>query len=243
MIYLPVSVNGSALLRFILNGGSSVCVVDSSLADALHLRSAGDGIIHGAGAGTVKVRYCDSLSYKLSVTQTLVPRSDLINISGAVPGQKVDGLLGYDFFTKYVVEIDYRTRVIRLYDPRQYHYAGKGSVIPISFVKKITHLRARVKVSGQPLTEKDYAIDTGSSDAVNDKLLNVAAGDNKEVTGGVGVGQPFKIVEGRVEILQLGSYTIHNLPGVSGADKIGGGLLSRYTVVFDYARGRMILQE
>ena len=242
LIYLPVSVNGSPSRRFILDGGSSVCVVDSSIVNLLHLRGSGDGIIHGAGTGAVKVRFCDSITYILKDTKTLVPRSDIINLSNAVPGQRLDGLLGYDFFLKYVIEINYKNKIIRLYQPGSYHYKGKGSVVPISFFKKIPHFRAKVKVPGRALVEKDYAIDTGSSDIINENLLNVSTGPKKEVAGGVGVGQSFTIVQGKIETFQIGKYILHNLDGVSGADKIGAGLLSRYTVVFDYSRSRMILE-
>ncbi|WP_183576207.1 aspartyl protease family protein [Mucilaginibacter sp. X5P1] len=242
LIYVPVSVNGSAYCRFILDGGSSVCVVDSSIVNSLHLTGSGDGIIHGAGTGAVKVSYCDSITYKLKDIKTLVPRSDIINLSNAVPGQKLDGLLGYDFFLKYVIEINYKNKVIRLYQPENYHYKGKGSVVPISFFKKIPHFRAKVKVPGRPLVEKDYAIDTGSSDVINENLLNVSTGPKKEVVGGVGVGQKFTIVQGKIETFQIGKYILHNLDGVSGADKIGAGLLSRYIVVFDYSRSHMILE-
>ena len=242
LIYLPVSVNSSVPSRFILDGGSSVCVVDSSKVEPLHLTGHGYGIIHGAGSGVVKVKYCDSLVYEVAGTSTMVPRSDIINLSNAVPGQQLDGLLGYDFFLKYVVEIDYKNKTLRLYNPKSYHYAGNGSIIQIGFHKKIPYFRGRSEVNGVPVLEKEYSIDTGSSDIIDDDLILQSAGSKKEVVGGVGVGQTFTIVEGKIKTFQIGKYKLYNLDGVSGANKICGGLLSRYKVIFDYSRLSMILE-
>jgi hypothetical protein len=62
------------------------------------------------------------------------------------------------------------------------------------------------------------------------------------VVGGVGVGQTFTIVEGKIKTFQIGKYKLQNLDGVSGANKIGAGLLSHYKVIFDYSRLSMILE-
>jgi len=242
LIYLPVSVNGSAMLNFILDGGSSFCMVDSAAAEKLQLTGAGDGLVHGAGSGAVKVKYLDSLIYGLAGTSTRVGRSDIVNLAGAVPGQKVDGLLGYEFFLKYVIEIDYPRRVLRLFQPENYRYMGRGSVIPLIFHKKLVYFMGQIKLSGRPYVKKEYLIDTGSSDVIDDEMLKESRGTKKEVVGGVGLGQKFTIVEAKVEGFKIGNFSLKNLDGVSGDDKIGAGLLSRYTVIFDYARSRMILE-
>jgi hypothetical protein len=242
LIYLPVSVSGSVMLNFILDGGSSFCMVDSAAAEKLQLTGAGEGLIHGAGTGAVKVKYLDSLVYGLAGTSTLVGRSDIVNLAGAVPGQKVDGLLGYEFFLKYVVEIDYPKRVLRLFQPENYRYMGRGSVVPLIFHKKLVYFMGQIKLSGQPYVKKEYLIDTGSSDVIDDETIKESQGNKKEVLGGVGLGQQFTIIEAKVEEFKIGKLSLKNLDGVSGGYKIGSGLLSRYRVTFDYSRSRMIVE-
>jgi hypothetical protein len=39
---------------------------------------------------------------------------------------KIDGVLGSEFFERFVVEIDYDKKRLIIYDPKTYHYHGKG---------------------------------------------------------------------------------------------------------------------
>src|ERR1022692_634554 len=89
LIYLPVSVNGSKL-RFVLDGGSSVFVIDPSKVKELGLKTKGNGIIHGAGKGSVAVTYADSVNYDLNAIAITVPKSTIIDLSNVIPGQKID---------------------------------------------------------------------------------------------------------------------------------------------------------
>src|SRR5262249_23013869 len=64
-----------------------------------------------------------------------------------------------------------------------------------------------------------------------------------EITTGVGLGKEKKGVASRVEKLQLGSFKIEKAHGKTARwSAIGGGILSRFNMVFDYSRGQLILE-
>jgi len=240
LIYIPITINGSTPQRFILDSGASVWVIDPSQVSELGLKTQGNGIIHGAGSGSVDVTYADSISFGLAGIKNIVPKTTIIDISNAVPGQKIGGLIGYDFFERYVVEIDYHTNTIRLFDPKDFIYKGKGTIVPITIKKKQIYIRAKIKVVGQEAIENEYLVDSGSADEINDELISKVAKTTAD--GGVGIGKGFKVALGNIETFTIGNITLKNIPGVSGGQKIGAGLLHNYTVIFDYTHKQMILE-
>ncbi len=245
LAYLQVRVNGSAPLRFVLDSGASVWVIDPAQAKALGLKTEEKGKITGAGAGSVDVTYTKNVSFGLQGIETSVPSVALIDLSGftASTGQKIDGIIGYDFFDRYVVEIDYDANVVRLFDPKTYKYSGSGAVVPITIRKKHAYVTAKMKIAGHESVDREYLVDSSSSDAINDELVAQSSSSKVEVVGGVGLGEKFKIILSRIERFQLGSYVFENTNGASGGgQKIGGELLHRFTVIFDYSRGQMILE-
>ena len=242
LIYLPVTVNGSKPLRFFLDGGASVCVIDPLIVKSLGLKTSGSGVIHGAGNGAVKVTYTDSITFGLPSVNLAVPKATVIDLSTSIPGQKLDGLIGFDLFNKYVVEINYHTSTIRLYDPATFHYSGKGSQIPITFKKKLVFIHAKIKIAGNAPAMHEYLVDTGSGDIVDDTLIARSSAPKTDGTGGVGLGSTFAVKIGGVESLQIGKYLIKNLEGTSGSQAIGNGLLHNYDVFFDYRHKQIILE-
>lgn len=242
LIYIPVTVNGSKPFRFFLDGGSSACILDPQVIKALGLKTSGSGVIHGAGSGGIAVTYADSISFGLPGINLVVPKATVIDLSISIPGQKVDGLIGYDLFNKFVVEINYHTNTIRLYDPKTFHYSGNGSRIPITLVRKLVHISATVKVAGLTPKVHDYLVDTGSGDSIDDTLIAHSSAPKTDGTGGVGLGNTFTVKIGTVEWLRLGRYTLKKLEGTSGSQAIGNGLLHNYDVFFDYLHHQLILE-
>src|SRR5262245_30249333 len=57
LIFLPVQVNGSEPLWFVLDSGASGCVVEKQSAERLALKTQGSGQVGGAGAGKTDVTY------------------------------------------------------------------------------------------------------------------------------------------------------------------------------------------
>jgi hypothetical protein len=99
-------------------------------------------------------------------------------------------------------------------------------------------------VAGRESANREYLVDTGASGMVSDPLVAQSTAPKMEFVGGIGLGNEAKIVLGRVERLQLGSFVFENTNGVSGAGPmtIAGELLHRFTAIFDYSRQHMILE-
>lgn len=245
LIVLKVQVNGSKPFTFVLDNGAGICVIDPVIAKSMELKTGEADQTTGGGAGKVDVIYVHDIGFELPGAKLTVPKVGLIDLSGLKGslGITVDGLLGYDFFERYVVEVDYDARVLRLFDPETYVYSGSGESIPVVIRKNHIWFKAKINVAGQAAAEHEYFVDSGSSDSINDDFVAKAASKKVDVQGGAGLGQPFKISLTRVERFQIGKIVLQNLNGASGGgQKIGAEILHRFTVVFDYKRQRMILE-
>ena len=66
---------------------------------------------------------------------------------------------------------------------------------------------------------------------------------SRKVTGGVGLGQTYEVSLGQLAVFQLGRFSFKQVPSVApGVALIGGEILRRFHLYFDYKRERMILE-
>jgi hypothetical protein len=243
-IFLKVGINDNAPVWFIVDSGASANVVDAALAQKLGLKTEGEKQGTGAGKGTVRVTFAKNVRFELPGLSSPSESAYVIDLSGqpALQGREVGGILGYDFFRRYVVEIDYDAELLTLHDPDVFKYDGRGAEIPFELVKKTPHIPLKIKLNGRDALERKVLVDSGSGDAVDDDLM--AQSVNKlEVVGGVGLGQEFRTTVGRAESVQIGPYILKQPTGVSGGVAlIGNEALRRFNIVFDYSRQKLYLE-
>lgn len=144
-------------------------------------------------------------------------------------GRRLDGILGMDLFRKYAIEMDFDAEVVRFHDAPSFEYEGTGEIVPIVIEKDRPYITAKLKMRGKPELERRYLVDTGSGGAIADELFQPD-------------GDPVGPDLGRAEYVQLGRFRFAGANGTTGAMKIGGELLKRFTVIADFARARMILE-
>ncbi|HWW76523.1 MAG TPA: aspartyl protease family protein, partial [Pyrinomonadaceae bacterium] len=262
VILLRARVNNSRPLWFMLDTGAAGSLIDSRRARGLGLRRLGDADIHGMG-GSVNGSYLGGATLALPGVRLFdrkvvsMPLAPLF----ARFGRRVDGIIGYDLFKLFVVEVDYAAKTINLYDPRGYEYGGAGEVVPFTLHGGTPFTRVRLVVEGGAAVEGDFEVDTGSDGSLSvnrpfaekHKVLELLPGASASKTGS-GAGGETAYVEGRVKELGLGRFTF---PGpvvtfsrdnegegtnADSAGQLGGEIFRRFKVIFDYTRGRMILE-
>jgi hypothetical protein len=247
-IYVRVRVNNSELLWFVVDSGAGGWIVDRAHATrlGLHLEQE-NGQGTGAGSGTYDVSYVKDVTFSLGDFNIPVPLIGVIDLSAhqSQIGREVEGLVGFDFFEKFIVEIDYESKVIRLFDPKTYHYSGVGESIPIIVDQDARNpfFMAEITVPGAAPQSRKLLIDTGSNDALDDSFVAQSTGPKIEIVGGVGLGKEFKFNVGKVSRLKLGGVSFEDInAGAGGVALVGGEILRRFTVIFDFAHSRMILE-
>src|SRR4051812_14483915 len=131
LIILQARVNGSKPLDFILDTGASGTVISQNAAKSLGLKAESEGSASTQG-GEIEAASIKNARIGIGTAgelRNVTLAAIRLNGLEAGMGRRVDGILGYDVFEKYVVEIDYVSKIVRLYEPRSYKYSGKGNII------------------------------------------------------------------------------------------------------------------
>ncbi|MFN7941059.1 MAG: aspartyl protease family protein [Thermoanaerobaculia bacterium] len=260
-IFVPVTIDGKGPSAFIFDTGAEMSAIVRERADALGVATRGALEASGSG-GTAEMALIPDVTLGLpgvDVPMRLVgafPGADYSELFGTA----VEGVVGYDVISRFVVRVDYENRRLTLYDPASFHYAGAGAVLPITFAGNDISIPGEIEIAGQPPLAIPLTIDSGSGGAI---LLNSPFVDahhlldavGRTIPGsGHGLGGASSERVGRLASLRVGPYTIA-APLVSlslataGTDaspdriaNVGGQILSRFTVWFDYPDRRMILE-
>lgn len=260
LVLLQVRVNDSDSLRFILDTGADTSVIDAQQAKTLRLKPQGK-IVGSGGGGTAEATFTKGVAVSLQGVQLLDQTIYVLPLESlSALGRKIDGVIGNDILKEFVVEIDYSARTINLYEPQGYRYSGAGEIIPLMMDESLLFVRASITPEGRAPIEAKFEIDSGSTGAV---LLNTPFVKNHKVLASVpktiqtnigGVGGMAKMLIGRVKSLRLGRFVIdHPITRFSQATQgdyasskydglIGGEILRRFKVIFDYSRRQMILE-
>lgn len=162
---MKVSIGDAAPAWFIVDSGASGCVIDTAVARRLGIKTEGERRASGAGKGTVQVTFAKDISYHLPGASLTVPSSYVIDLSGqrTLQGRDVDGILGYDFFARWVVDLDFESRVMTLREPAG--YVPTGNVIPFTLVKKTPHIKVLIALPKKKAVTREVLVDSGSGDA------------------------------------------------------------------------------
>ena len=262
--FAPVSIGVLPPLTFLLDTGSPQGAVDVSLIERLGFRRV--SVAQGAGAGarpfdeaTLTPNACFALA-GATLPNALVWGLDLSAISGA-EGRRVDGLLGHDFFERYVVMIDYVNGMVEV-RVASFIYAGEGVAIPVAIEGEHPFATATVRTSSGVSVTGKFLIDTGVRSAITLNRPFAAAhglpGNGEpsvEATVGVGLGGETRGRVFRLSEVQLGTLRLQDVVAVAsldssgfGADSsvagiVGADLLRRYNVILDYPHGRIVLER
>lgn len=172
-------------------------------------------------------------------------------------GTHMQGMVGYEVFRRFVTRIDYGAKTVTLIDPKFFDPAGAGAPIKIAFNGNA----AIVEGSYDGIPGK-FQIDTGARSAltldapfVAAHNLRASAAGGVDAVDGWGVGGPSRSHMVRGGILKIGSSieVDHPVTGMAAdtagamadptlAANIGGGILKRFIVTFDYGHSVMYLK-
>jgi hypothetical protein len=172
-----------------------------------------------------------------------------LDLSGFAPlfGQRLDGVLGYDFFNQFVVILDYQHQRLTLCDPVSFQGA-KGQSVPRSLGSRQPYVEAEIEGPGEKLIHASLEVDTGKVDPFS---LNAAfarrTGLMPDAQGllamkGVSVGGETQAWMTRAKALRFAGLLIKSpVMGIAEEDadragQIGYGVLRRFTITFDYSR-------
>ena len=253
-----ITIGDSRPLDVILDTGADDDIVNARVARELKLHVLDPQKIEQPG-GAIEMGQIEKVQLKLGS----VPVQNLTMVSAPLDplqpyiGQQLDGILGYGFFSQFVVEFDYSAQRVRLFAPATYVVPPKAVMIPITFRGKSPLVEITLESTTGESVKTLVEIDTGSFESLGlkgaflDAHQLVPANAPKRPLFGLAIGGETKGYRTRLAAATLGPFRLSRpvtsaTTGGNGgsadvAGVLGGEALNRFKVIVDYSRKQLLL--
>ena len=240
-------------LNFILDTGSGGISLDSTTSDRLKLKpELSDRTILGiAGVRQVRFLYNQTLHLPGLTVDSLNFHVNDYEILTSVYGEKIDGIIGYSFFSRYIVGIDYDSNEVSVWSQGSFRYPrGAYNLRPL--IPNLPIISA-MTVETRKIESRFY-FDTGaglcalfSTDFTTDSAI-LDPRKKQYLTRAQGLGGKATMRLTTIRELKLGPYRFHHVPTYIFDDTynvtsypnlcglIGNDILRRFNVILNYDR-------
>ncbi|MAX70750.1 MAG: signaling protein [Flavobacteriaceae bacterium] len=268
LIIVPIEINGVKLSFVLDTGVSKPILFNLSEKDSLDLKNVETFYLHGLG-GDGKIQAIKSSYNKLKIGDAIGLKQDVyvvfdrdINFASRL-GVLVHGIIGYNIFKDFVVEINYGSEYIRLYKPDSYRpkISRKWETIPLKIYNKKPYINARVNIE-ESINKVKLLIDTGSSDALwlfEETELGIEPNEDLFFEDYLGKGLSGSVYgkRSKVDMFSISEFDLKNVnvafPDSLSVDitkttrnrkgSLGGEILKRFRLFFDYTHERLYLKK
>lgn len=264
LIVIPMEVNGTELSFILDSGVDKPILFNLSDQDSVQINNVSEITIKGLGDGKpIKALRSHGNIFRLKHIenrdqQLYVVLDKSMNFSPSL-GVPVHGIIGYDLFRDFVVEIDYGSRTLKFHDPETYRYgkSKRQEILPLSIIRKKAYIDGHLTLKKE-LPVK-LLVDTGSSDAIwlfENETINIPDAHYEDFLG-KGLNGDIFGKRTKVDHIRIGRFdlkdakaafpdkksfaAIKNLGSRNGS--VGGEVLKRFNIVFDYGRNQITLRK
>jgi hypothetical protein len=269
LVVVPVVLNDVLPLKFIVDTGVRTAILtQKAFSDILQLPYNRKYSISGPGGEKLIDAYVtNNVSIALpGVTgrghALLVLEEDYLELRNYL-GTDVHGILGYELFSRFIVKLDYNKKIMTLILPEKFRPRRRFQELPMLVEDTKPFILTSLDVSPTTSMTAKLLMDTGASHGLmlepsSDERIDAPLTTVSTVIGR-GLGGVFSGKIGRVESLKLGGYQFDNLlasfPDPNSYmdtlkstltfrhGTIGGEILSRFTVIFNFPQGKVYLKK
>jgi hypothetical protein len=258
LIVIPVVMNDTVRLRLVLDTGTrSLLLYGKKFKRLSNLRR--DKHVKVSGWGSPKgVDAC--LSYPNTISLGKI-RGDALGVAVVDHGHmfydipSIDGIIGYELFVRFAVEINYQTSTIHLYDRLPENYAAQFTAFPLEINMARPQVVSEITLANNKTIRLKLLIDTGSSLG-----LAVFSSSNEGFSTSrdlypIGRGLTGNVYGYDLFVKEffLGTMAVRNIPmhlvdvpvhpddQFTFSGSLGAGFLREHIVIFDYPRSTFLL--
>lgn len=238
-------------LNFIFDTGSGGISIDSTTALRLKIPTKeSDRTIRGiAGIRKVKFAYNHTLHLPGLDVDSLNFHINDYDILSSVYGEKIDGIIGYSFISRYIIKINYDSLNLSVHTKGRIKYP-RGGYLMKPILVNIPVANATVKDVDE--VDGRFYFDTGagmclllSSEFVEDSLI-LRSKSKWYYSQAEGLGGKTPMKQGVMRQVKVGPYKFRNVPAFIFDDEynitsypylgglIGNDLLRRFNLIINY---------
>lgn len=265
LMIIKLLVNGKGPFNFVLDTGVGLLLIsDPKLIDSVSIKNLRSINITGFGDGeplsafvtpSIFVGFGSTVAKSLSAA---ILKKDIFELSNYV-GMPVHGLIGYEFFSSFIVKINFTLSTLTVYRPETY-IPRKGYRVPLMIEERKPYIISNIQLaSGEKIAAK-LILDTGAGHPIS---LETNGGVPFEVpkvsiSGNLGIGLtgPINGYISRIKSLSLGKYILNDVIAafpdyddvgskvysVSRNGNMGITVLKRFNVIFDYNESALYIK-
>jgi len=269
LVVIPIIINNSLKLKFIVDTGvQNSILTEKALADALNLEYkrrisiAGPGLVDSVAAylsNKVKLEIPGGI---VAFDRTLlVLEEDYLDLERQT-GEDIYGIIGYELFSKFIIELDYDKKEITFHDPKYFKKRRRYKRIPLSIEKTKPYLQTSLGFyDDDNQNNVKLMIDSGASHSllldpeedenivIPDKVIvsNLGKGLGGDIGGKIGRVNKFSLLDYKFNNVvasfpDAGEYN-KNIKRGSRSGTMGGGVLSRINPIFDYFNNYLYVRK
>ena len=272
LMIIPVFINGSDTLHFILDTGVSHTIITSLKgAEGVAFNFSREIDLFGLGSGR-EVKAFHSFGNLVELPGVIGFNHNVILLKEEFDylsqglGTTINGLMGFDVFDSFVVEIDYNSKKVTLYDPKFYKerqrdkMLKKSEIVKMEIIRRKPYINVKVVDDNNESIDANLLVDSGASSAISlfqssDHKMEIPENSMYSFIG-VGLSGDIYGHISRAKRLQIGSFKFKK-PLVTYPEEttmqmsdyendrkgsLGADILNRFTVVFDYHGGEMLIK-
>ena len=269
LVVVPVVLNETLPLKFIIDTGVRTAILtQKTFSDILNLTYTRKYSIAGPGGVKKADAYVtNNVTMQLPGVvghghAMLVLEEDYLELRNYL-GTDVHGILGYELFSRFIVEIDYEKKIMTLYAPGRFNRKRSFDVVPIKILDTKPYVMLDIRLANDTVINAKLLMDSGASHAL---LLDPSTDNRIKVPDnavssliGRGLGGEITGKAGRVKTLTLGSYVVRNpitnFPdpnsymdslkhgSIQRNGTLGGEILSRFTVIFNFPKEEIYIKK
>ena len=245
-------------LNFILDTGSGGISLDSATCNYFHLQATpSDTTIRGMGSERkVSFLFNQQLHFPGLTMEGLNFHINDYEMLSGVYGEKIDGIIGYSFFKRYIVRLNFDSSFVEVLEPGDLIYPKHGTLLRPAFTTlPIVQLTFRDRM----VQNFNFYFDTGaglcfllSEEYARDSSILLSK--RKPLTSiAEGVGGRLQMRLTIVKRVKIGKYSFRNVPTYLYEDQykvtsypfvgglLGNDLLRRFNLTLNYPKREIYL--
>ncbi len=246
-VFVPVRINHAAPVRFLLKSGEPKSMLSKACAQEL-------GLIQRRRAFKARLDSGWDQRWKLprvvlGVGETHFFPANLV--AGTLPASDplAGGFLGADFFSRFVVEIDFSQARLRVYDPASYQPAEGGITVPLQLRQGLAMVPVSIDRPGDSPVRAPFFVATEYPMAMELNLLFARTNHLLEIEFPkhyfeVDTNGEYQACYGYLPRISLGStpaQSVETMISEGAHNAIGSPFLRRFNVTFDFVHRRLLL--
>jgi hypothetical protein len=271
LVVVPVILNNTLPLKFIVDTGVRTAILTEKIySDILNLSYTRKYTISGAGGQKlVDAFLTNNVTFDMPGVHgqghsMLVLGQDYLELKNSM-GTEVHGILGYELFSRFVITINYEAKRLTLELPNKFKPKRSYKVLPITVEDTKPFVHVKLQMNDSVKVDAKMLVDSGAShgiflESTSDSMIQIPA-KNIDAVLGRGLGGVIFGKIARIKSMDISDYrleeAIANFPlDYSPKDttktnarttfrngSIGGDLLSRFTVVFNFPDEKIYLKK